>query len=82
MRFCCASGSAARARRALAARPPAPCWWRRPAPAYSAREARVRLPGGDLVIAWGADDHVLMTGDVELEFETVLEARYFTEPDA
>jgi diaminopimelate epimerase len=48
----------------------------------SAREARVRLPGGDLVIAWGADDHVLMTGDVELEFETVLEARFFTEPDA
>ena len=40
----------------------------------SARAARVRLPGGDLVIAWGPDDHVLMTGDVELEFETALEA--------
>lgn len=48
----------------------------------SAREARVRLPGGELVIAWGADDHVLMTGDVELEFETALEARYFAEPES
>lgn len=48
----------------------------------SAREARVRLPGGELVIAWAADDHVLMTGDVELEFETALEARYFAEPES
>jgi diaminopimelate epimerase len=48
----------------------------------SARAARVRLPGGDLVIAWGPDDHVLMTGDVELEFETALEAGFFAEPDA
>ncbi|MBG0809753.1 diaminopimelate epimerase [Methylosinus sp. H3A] len=48
----------------------------------SAREARVRLPGGDLVIAWGPDDHVLMTGDVELEFETRLEARVFDEQGA
>lgn len=46
----------------------------------SAREARLRLPGGDLVIAWGPDDHVLMTGDVELELETTLDARSFAEP--
>ncbi|WP_026191592.1 diaminopimelate epimerase [Methylosinus sp. LW4] len=48
----------------------------------SAREARIRLPGGELVIAWGPDDHVMMTGDVELEFETELEAGYFAELDA
>ncbi|WP_026599660.1 diaminopimelate epimerase [Methylosinus sp. sav-2] len=48
----------------------------------SAREARIRLPGGELVIAWGTDDHVMMTGDVELEFETALEAGYFAELDA
>jgi diaminopimelate epimerase len=46
----------------------------------SAREARVRLPGGDLNIAWGADDHVVMTGPVELEFETRLDASIFDEP--
>jgi diaminopimelate epimerase len=46
----------------------------------SAREARVRLPGGDLHIAWGADDHVVMTGPVELEFETRLDASIFDEP--
>lgn len=35
------------------------------------REARVTLPGGDLSIAWReADNHVLMTGPVELENET------------
>ena len=34
------------------------------------REATVALPGGDLRIAWReADDHVLMTGPVELERE-------------
>ncbi|MDH7798231.1 MULTISPECIES: diaminopimelate epimerase [unclassified Beijerinckia] len=33
------------------------------------RSATVSLPGGDLVITWRDDDHVLMTGDVELEFE-------------
>ncbi len=48
----------------------------------SAREARIRLPGGELVIAWGPDDHVMMTGDVELEFETELEAGFFAELDA
>jgi diaminopimelate epimerase len=38
------------------------------------RRARVRLPGGDLTIEWRAsDDHVLMTGPVELESETTLD---------
>jgi diaminopimelate epimerase len=34
------------------------------------RKVRVTLPGGELAIEWReADDHVLMTGPVELEFE-------------
>lgn len=33
------------------------------------RKATVSLPGGDLLIEWRADDHVIMTGPVELEFE-------------
>ena len=34
------------------------------------RKARVTLPGGDLTIDWRRnDDHVIMTGPVELEFE-------------
>jgi len=37
------------------------------------RKAQISLPGGDLVIEWRAgDDHVLMTGPVEFEFEKVL----------
>ncbi len=37
------------------------------------RKARISLPGGDLIIEWRAGDgHVLMTGPVELEFETTL----------
>ena len=40
----------------------------------AARKARVTLPGGDLVIEWRAGDgHVLMTGPVELEGETIVE---------
>ena len=32
------------------------------------RKVRVTLPGGDLLVEWRADDdHVLMTGPVELE---------------
>lgn len=31
--------------------------------------ARLELDGGDLEIAWRADGHVLMTGDVAVEFE-------------
>jgi diaminopimelate epimerase len=41
------------------------------------RRARVRLPGGDLHIDWRADDHVMMTGPVEFEFETRLTAALF-----
>src|SRR6185312_5038791 len=34
------------------------------------RKVRVTLPGGDLAIEWReSDDHVLMTGPVEFEFE-------------
>ena len=34
------------------------------------RKVRVTLPGGDLIIDWReSDDHVLMTGPVEFEFE-------------
>ncbi|MBM3552629.1 MAG: diaminopimelate epimerase [Alphaproteobacteria bacterium] len=41
------------------------------------RTARLRLPGGDLNIEWRADDHVLMTGPVEFEFETTLDPQIF-----
>jgi diaminopimelate epimerase len=41
------------------------------------RAARLRLPGGDLQIEWRADDHVLMTGPVEFEFETRLDPQIF-----
>ena len=38
------------------------------------RTATVSLPGGDLTIAWrAADDHVLMTGPTEFEFERPLD---------
>jgi diaminopimelate epimerase len=33
-----------------------------------ARAATISLPGGDLQVDWRADDHVMMTGPVELEF--------------
>jgi diaminopimelate epimerase len=40
------------------------------------RKVKVSLPGGDLDIEWRAsDDHVLMTGPVELEFEGRLDAK-------
>ena len=42
------------------------------------RKALVALPGGDLTIEWRAgDDHVLMIGPVEPEFETTLDANLF-----
>ena len=42
------------------------------------RTATVTLPGGDLVIAWReSDDHVLMTGPVELEHEGTLRSELF-----
>ena len=33
------------------------------------RTATATLPGGDLYLEWRPDDHVLMTGPVEYEFE-------------
>ena len=43
------------------------------------RRATVSLPGGDLVISWReSDDHVLMTGPVELEHDGVLPAHLAT----
>lgn len=40
------------------------------------RTTRVSLPGGDLQIEWReSDDHVLMTGPVEFEFDGVLDAK-------
>lgn len=41
------------------------------------RRAIVRLPGGELTIEWRDDDHVLMTGPIEFEFETTLDPRLF-----
>ena len=42
------------------------------------RTVRVSLPGGDLLIQWRAsDDHVLMTGPVELEHEGVFAPEIF-----
>ena len=42
------------------------------------RKAKVSLPGGDLSIEWRAsDDHVLMAGPVELEFEAQLDPLLF-----
>jgi diaminopimelate epimerase len=32
------------------------------------RKATVTLPGGDLMVEWRADDHVMLTGPAELEF--------------
>jgi diaminopimelate epimerase len=37
------------------------------------RRVTVTLPGGPLVVEWRVDDHILMTGPVELEHEGVLE---------
>jgi diaminopimelate epimerase len=45
----------------------------------AAREARVTLPGGELVIAWReSDGHVLMTGPVEFERRIELPASIFS----
>ena len=44
----------------------------------SSRKARVSLPGGDLVIEWRErDDHVLMTGPVEFEWDGILAPALF-----
>jgi diaminopimelate epimerase len=47
------------------------------------RSANVDLPGGRLVIQWrAADSHVLMTGDVELEFEGRFDPALFADAPA
>jgi diaminopimelate epimerase len=44
------------------------------------RKVTVTLPGGDLLIDWReSDDHVLMTGPVEYEFEGRFDAKLFGE---
>jgi len=44
----------------------------------SDRQATVSLPGGDLSIDWQDDDHLIMEGPVEFEFETALDAALFS----
>jgi diaminopimelate epimerase len=45
----------------------------------TARKVRVTLPGGDLTVEWReSDDHVLMTGPVEFEFEGKFDPALFT----
>jgi diaminopimelate epimerase len=39
------------------------------------RKVTVTVPGGDLMIEWRADDHVLMTGPAEMEFSGTLDPR-------
>jgi diaminopimelate epimerase len=47
------------------------------------RKLTVTLPGGDLLIEWRAgDDHVLMTGPVEYEFEGHFDPALFTKAGA
>jgi diaminopimelate epimerase len=44
------------------------------------RKVRVTLPGGDLMIDWReSDDHILMTGPVEKEFEGTLDPSMLTD---
>jgi diaminopimelate epimerase len=44
------------------------------------RRVTVALPGGELEIEWRADDRILMTGPVELEYEGELPDGVLTEP--
>ncbi len=39
----------------------------------TSRHVTVTLPGGPLVLEWREDDHLLMTGDTELEFEGTID---------
>ena len=42
------------------------------------RTVTIATPGGDLVIAWReSDDHVLMTGPAELEYESRFDPALF-----
>ena len=44
------------------------------------RKVKVTLPGGELIIDWRADDHVLMTGPVAFEFEGKFDAELAKAP--
>src|SRR5260370_30598178 len=46
------------------------------------RNATVRLPGGDLGIEWREDDHVLMSGPIEYEFEGRFDPALFEPKEA
>jgi diaminopimelate epimerase len=46
------------------------------------RRVTVTLPGGPLVIDWTPNNHILMTGPVELEYEGHLEPEFPTGADA
>jgi diaminopimelate epimerase len=39
---------------------------------FTERTVRVTLPGGDLMIDWRADDHIMMTGPAVLDYEGML----------
>jgi diaminopimelate epimerase len=41
---------------------------------YCDRKVTVRLPGGPLGIEWRADDHIIMTGPAEFEYEGSLDS--------
>jgi diaminopimelate epimerase len=41
----------------------------------SERKATVTLPGGDLMVEWRADDHVVLTGPAEFEFAGTLDPK-------
>jgi diaminopimelate epimerase len=44
------------------------------------RKATVTLPGGDLFLEWRNDDHLLMSGPVEYEFEGRFDPALFASP--
>jgi diaminopimelate epimerase len=46
------------------------------------RSASVSLPGGVLALEWRDDDHMIMEGPVEWEFDTLLDARLFADVPA
>jgi diaminopimelate epimerase len=46
------------------------------------RKVKVTLPGGELTIEWRADDHVLMTGPVEFEFNGIFDPKLFEAKEA
>lgn len=44
---------------------------------FTERKVTVTLPGGDLEIKWQADGHVMMSGKVQLDFESRLDEKVF-----